>query len=199
MLRGERKGAGVPETSVGRVRFDEGAVARGGVGCGWKGRSAGSVALLVLFLQRGTRLFDALMALVDVLGPVVGPQVMGMVESLLPQKTASPVPATPTHAEMVARLRELYVSEKRFTWKVEEVKERLEKARAKVFEEEEGMAKVGRELKIRLRLISRRRRKGRKGGEGRRGPAVMIWKTVPSLRRQAALTKLGCVLRLGRG
>ena len=58
-------------------------------------------------------------ALVQVLGPEKGSQVMGLVEGLLPQKPASPVPATPTHAEMVARLHELCASDNK---KVEEAK-----------------------------------------------------------------------------
>ena len=53
-----------------------------------------------------------------------------------------PVPTTPTHAEVVARLHELYDSEKKVNKKVEEAKGRLETARAKVMEAEEGMAKV---------------------------------------------------------
>ena len=35
------------------------------------------------------------------------------------------------------------------------------------------------------------RRKGRRGGGGRRRLAVVVWKTVPSLRRWSALRKLG--------
>ena len=62
----------------------------------------------VLFSHRGTRL-GALKALVQVLGPEKGSQVMGLVE----EKPASPVPTTLTHAEMVARLLELYVLKRR--------------------------------------------------------------------------------------
>ena len=80
------------------------------------------------------------------LGPEIGPQVKGLVEGLLPQKPASPAPTTPTHAEVVARLHELYDSEKKVNKKVEEAKGRLETARAKVMEAEEGMAKVDGEL-----------------------------------------------------
>ena len=47
---------------------------------------------------------------------------------------------------MVARLHERYDSEKKVTKKVEEAKGRLETARAKVMEAEEGMAKVDGEL-----------------------------------------------------
>ena len=56
----------------------------------------------------------------EVLGPVVGAKVVGMVEELLPQKPASLVPATPTHAEMVARESELCGTEKRLSKKVEQ-------------------------------------------------------------------------------
>ena len=80
--------------------------------------------------------------LAEVLGPVVGPQVLGMVEGLLHQKPASPVPTTPADAEMAARLHELYSTEKRLSKRVEEAKGRLDKARAKVLEGEEGSAKV---------------------------------------------------------
>ena len=51
-------------------------------------------------------------------------------EGLLPQKPASPVPTTPTHAEVVARLYELYDSEKKGNKKVEEAKWRLRKKAA---------------------------------------------------------------------
>ena len=76
-----------------------------------------------LVLSQRDQALHALKVLAEVLGPEVGPQVVGMVEGLLPQKPASLVPATsPTHAEMVARLHELHASEKRLTKKVEEAK-----------------------------------------------------------------------------
>ena len=50
---------------------------------------------------------------------MAGPQVRELVEGLLPQKPASPVPTTPTHAEVVARLHELHDSEKKGKKKVE--------------------------------------------------------------------------------
>ena len=53
----------------------------------------------------------------------------------------------PTHAEMVARLHELYDSEKKVFGRVEEAKGRLEKAWTKVMEEEEVVVKVDGELK----------------------------------------------------
>ena len=59
---------------------------------------------------------------------------MGWVEGLLLQKPASPVLTTPTRAEMVARLHELYDSEKKVSMKVKEGKVRLEAAWAKVME-----------------------------------------------------------------
>ena len=142
---GEGKGAGVAGAGVGRVRFEEGAVAGwvGGLDAAGKGGVQDPLPLGPVLTQRD-QAFNAWKALVEVLGPVVGPQVMGVVEGLLSQKPAFPVLATTTHAEMVACLHELYASEKRLTEKAEEAKGRLEKARAKVFEEEEeeGMAKV---------------------------------------------------------
>ena len=128
----------------------------------------------------------------------MGPQVMGMVEGLLPQKHAHPVPATPTHAEMVARLHELYASEKRLPKKVEEAKGRLEKAKAEVFEEEEVDGEL-QGVTDQIKALSRRRRKGRRGGGERRGLAVMMWKTVPLWRRRAALKRWGLGWKLVRG
>ena len=62
-------------------------------------------------LSQREQALGALNALIQVLGPEIGPQVKGLVEGLSPQKPASPVPTTPTHAEVVARLHELYDSE----------------------------------------------------------------------------------------
>ena len=93
-------------------------------------------------LSQRDQALGVLNALIQVLGPEIGPQVKGLVEGLLHQKPASPVPTTPTHAEVVARLYELYDSEKKVTKKVEEAKGRLETARPKVMEAEEGMAEV---------------------------------------------------------
>ena len=61
-------------------------------------------------LSQREQALGALNTLIQVLGPENGPQVIGLVEGLLPQKPASPVPTTPTHAEVVARLHELYDS-----------------------------------------------------------------------------------------
>ena len=137
------------------------------------------------------------------LGPEIGPQVKGLVVWLLPQKPASPVPTTPTHAEVVARLHELDDSEKKVSKKVEEAKGRLETARAKVMEAEEGMAKVDGELQgiqdqiqALLKEEEDRKERRRKGGGGW---GVMIWKTLLLLKKQAALRKLGFGWRLGRG
>ena len=58
-------------------------------------------------LSQRDQALGALKALVQLLGPEKGSQVLVLVEGLLPQKPASPVPTTPTHAEMVARLHEL--------------------------------------------------------------------------------------------
>ena len=114
---GLRKGSGAAEwIQLGRER--------------WRNR-----CLLVPVLLQRDQALVALKALVQVLGAEVGSQVMELVEGLLHQKPASPVPATATHAEMVARLHELYASEKRLTKKLEEAKGRLEKAGAKVLEE----------------------------------------------------------------
>ena len=143
MLRSGEE-CGVPGAGVGRVRFEEGqgggvdSVGQGGVE---EPSPPGPV------LSQRDQALGALEALVLVLGPEKGSQVMGLMEGLLPQKPASPVPTTPsTHAEMVARLHELYDSEKKVSKRVEEAKGRLEKARTKVMEEEEGMAKVDGEL-----------------------------------------------------
>ena len=57
---------------------------------------------------------SALRALVELLDPVVGAQVRGLVEWLLPPKPDSPAPATPTHAQIVARLHGLCDSETKF-------------------------------------------------------------------------------------
>ena len=89
---------------------------------------------------------SALRALVELLDPVVGAQVRGLVEGLLPPKPASPAPATPTHAQIVARLHGLYDSETKLIRKVDEVEGRVEKAKAKVVEEEAALAGVQGEL-----------------------------------------------------
>ena len=52
---------------------------------------------------------------------------------------------------MVARLHELYDSEKKVTKKVAEAKGRLETARAKVMEAEEGMPGFDGEFKTKLK------------------------------------------------
>ena len=64
---------------------------------------------------------SALQVLVGLLEPAVGAQVRGLVEGLLPPKPASPAPATPTHAQIVARLHKLYDSETQLVRKVDEV------------------------------------------------------------------------------
>ena len=89
---------------------------------------------------------SALRALVGLLDPAVGAQVRGLVEGLLPPKPASPAPATPTHAQIVARLHGLYDSETKLIRKVDEVEGRVEKAKAKVVEEEAALAGVQGEL-----------------------------------------------------
>ena len=69
-----------------------------------------------------------------------------MVEGLLPPKPASPAPATPTHAQIVAKLHKLYDTETQLIRKVDEVEGRVEKVRAKLVEEEAALAKVQTEL-----------------------------------------------------
>ena len=165
---GER--AGVPGAGVCRVRFEEGVQ---GVG-----RGGGTVACWSSSLTEGPGLEGVGS------GAWTGERVAGQG----PQKPASPVPTAPTHAEMVARLHELHDSEK-VSKKVEEAKGRLEVARAKVMEAEEGMAKVDGELN----------KNGRRGDGGRRRLAVVIWKTLLLLRRRAARRKLEFGWRLGRG
>ena len=85
---------------------------------------------------------SALRALVELLEPEVGAQVKGLVEGLLPPKPVSPAPATPTHAQIVARLHGLYDTETELIREVDEVEGRVEKAKAKVVEEEAALAGV---------------------------------------------------------
>ena len=63
-------------------------------------------------------------------------------EGLLPPKPVSPAPATPTHAQIVARLHGLYDSETELIREVDEVEGRVERAKAKVVEEEAALAGV---------------------------------------------------------
>ena len=142
--QGGGKSAGVPGAGVGRVRCEEG-VQGGGVDSDEQ-RGVEKPLPPGLVPSQGDQAFGALKALVLVRGPEKGSQVMGLVEGSLPQKPASPVPTTPTHAEMVARLHEFYDSEKKVSKRVEEAKGRLEKAGSLVMEEEERMAKVDGEL-----------------------------------------------------
>ena len=139
--QGRGKNVGVPGAGVGGPRLEEGVQGGGVVAAGLKGVEEPLPPGRVL--SQREQALGALDALIQVLGPEIGPQVEGLVEGLLPQKPASPVPTTPTHAEVVARLHELYDSEKKVNKKVEEAKGRLETARAKVMEAEEGMAGAG--------------------------------------------------------
>ena len=102
---------GVLGAGVGGVRFEDG-VHGGGVASAGQGGAEEPLPPGPVLSQRDQAL-GALKALLQVLGPEKGSQVMGLVEGLLLQKPASPVPATPTHAEMVARLHEVYASEKK--------------------------------------------------------------------------------------
>ena len=82
---------------------------------------------------------------------------------------------------------------------MEEAKGRLEKAKAKVLQEEEGMAKVDGELQgvmdqMKAHLEEEEERKERRRREEGAGGDDM-----PLLWRRVALRKLACGLRLGRG
>ena len=167
----------------------------------WLGREeCRNRCLLVLFFRRGTGswFFEGVGRGSWAGGGAAGYEVGGGVVAPEP---ASPVPANFTRAEMVARHHELYAFEKRLTKKVEGGEGLLEKAKAEVLGEEEGMAKVDGELQgvkdqIKAHLEEEKERKERRRRE--EGLAVMTWMTVPLLRRRAALRKLACGLRLGR-
>ena len=118
--QGRERNAGIPGAGVGRVRFEE-EVQGGGVGAaGFQGVEDPLPPGRVL--SQREQALGALNTLIQVLGPEIGPQVEELVEGLLPQKPASPIPTTRTHAEVVARLHELYDSEKKVNKKVEEAK-----------------------------------------------------------------------------
>ena len=127
--KGGGKGVGAPGAGVGRVRFEEVAGAEDGLDAAGTGEAQDPLLVGPVLSQRDQPL-NASKMLAEVLGPVVGAQVVGSVEGLLPQKP--PVPVTPTHAEMTAWLCELPDTENRLSKKVEKAKGRLEKARAKV-------------------------------------------------------------------
>ena len=95
-------------------------------------------------LSQRDQAVSALRALVGLLDPAVGAQVRRLVEGFLLPKPAAP--ATPTHAQIVARLHGLYDSETKLIQKVDEVEGRVEKAKAKVVEEEAALAGVQGEL-----------------------------------------------------
>ena len=97
-------------------------------------------------LSQRDQAVSALQTLVGLLEPAVGAQVRGLVEGLLPPKPVSPAPATPTHAQIVAKLHKLYAAETQLIRKVDEVEGRVEKVRAKLVEEEAALAKVQDEL-----------------------------------------------------
>ena len=96
-------GVGVPGAGVAGVRFEEAAGTGDGLDVAGKGGLQEPFPVGPVLSQRDQAL-NALKMLAKVLGPVVGAQVVGMVEGLSSQKPASPVPATPSHAETVARL-----------------------------------------------------------------------------------------------
>ena len=79
-------------------------------------------------LSQTDQAVSALQALVGLLDPAVGAQVRGLVEGLLPPKPVSPAPATPTHAQIVAKLHKLYDSETQLIRKVDEVEGRVQKS-----------------------------------------------------------------------
>ena len=98
--RGREKNVGVPGAGIGGSRLEEGVQGGGVVAAGLKGVEEPLPPGRVL--SQREQALGALDALIQVLGPEIGPQVRGLVEGLLPQKPASPVPTTPTHAEVVA-------------------------------------------------------------------------------------------------
>ena len=146
-----RKNVGVPGAGVGGPRFEEGVQGGGGVAAGPKGVEEPLPPGRVL--SQREQALGALDALIQVLGLEAGPQVRGVVEGILPQKPASPVPTTPTHAEVVVRLHELHDSEKKRKKKVEEAQGRLETARAQVLQAEEGMTRADGELHVERLIV----------------------------------------------
>ena len=130
--QGRGKNAGVPGAGVGNFRSEEG-VQGGGVGAVGQGGGGGTVASWSCSLAEGSGSWCSEGVGSGSRAPEKGSQVAGLVEVLLPQKPATPVPTTPTHAEMVARLHVLYDSEKKVSKKVEEAKGRLETARLRLW------------------------------------------------------------------
>ena len=112
----------------------------------WVGVEGLGPYLLFRVLSQRDQAVSALRASVGLLDLTVGAQVRGLVEGLLPPKPASPAPANPTHAQIVARLHGLYDSETKLIEKVDEEEGRVEKAKAKVVEEEAALAGVQGEL-----------------------------------------------------
>ena len=143
--KGSGKGGGDLGAGVGGRFLAEVVGGNGGEAVGRSG-GIGPVPPGPVLSQRDQAV-SALRALVGLLDPAVGAQVRGLVEGLLPPKPASPAPATPTHAQIVARLHGLYDSETKLIQKVvDEVEGRVEKAKAKVVEEEAALAGVQGEL-----------------------------------------------------
>ena len=138
--KGNGKAGGDSGAGVGGRFLSEVAGGSGGEAVGRSGRT-GQVPSGPPPSQRDQAV-SALRALVELLDPEIGAQVRGLVEGLLPPKPASPAPATPTHAQNVARLHGLYDSETELIRKVDEVEGRVEKAKAKVVEEEAALAGV---------------------------------------------------------
>ena len=134
--KGSGKGGGDTGAGVGGRFLSEVVGGNGGEAVGRSG-GTGQVPPVPPPSQRDQAV-SALRALVGLLDPAVGAQVRGLVEGLLPPKPASPAPATPTHAQIVARQHGLYDSETKLIQKVDEVEGRVEKAKDKVLEEEGG-------------------------------------------------------------
>ena len=125
---------------------------------------------------------------------------MGLVEGLLLQKPASPVLTTPTHAEMVARLHELYDSEKKVSKKVKEAKGGWRRLGLRLWRHKKEGTEVDRkfkEFRIKRRPVQERKRSGRRGGGGRRRLAVMMEDTV--LVEEAGISEeVGVLVQVGK-
>ena len=97
--QGRERNVGVPGAGVGRVRFEEGVQGGGVEAAGLQGVEEPLPPGRVL--SHREQALGVLNALIQVLGPEIGPQVKGLVEEILLRKQASPVPTAPTHAEVV--------------------------------------------------------------------------------------------------
>ena len=117
--KGGGKGGVDTGAGVGGKFLSEAGGGSGGEAAG-RGGGIGPVPPGPVLSQRDQAV-SALQALVGLLDPAVGAQVRGLVEGLLPPKPVSPAPATPTHAQIVAKLHKLYDTETQLIRKVDEV------------------------------------------------------------------------------